>query len=222
MLWRFQKEILLVVFFLISSALINLNISGGRTGDRPFLKLEEYHLQFEQEVLRENQRLRRLLGMKERPANRILAVGGVVGIDPMGSPSWLLAEVGNPEALRPNLAVLDGRGNLVGRVVEINGRTLRVMTILNPQSRVSVVLQESRNLGVLEYGEAGSLKINYIPREATVMEKESVMTSQLSRNFPAGIPIGRVQRIAKKGFFTEVTILPNANFSTLEEVAFAH
>ncbi|HNQ35296.1 MAG TPA: rod shape-determining protein MreC [bacterium] len=222
MLWRFQKEILLVVFLLISFTLTNLKISGGRTGDRTFLKLEEYHLQFEQEVLRENQRLRRLLGMKERRANRILAIGGVVGIDPMGSPSWLLAEVGNPEALRPDLAALDGRGNLVGRVVEIKGRTLRVMTILNPQSRVSVVLQESRNLGVLESGEAGSLKINYIPREATVLEKEAVMTSQLSHNFPAGIPIGRVQRIAKKGFFTEVTVLPNANFSTLEEVAFAH
>jgi len=225
MLWRFQKEIVLVLLCLLSGAIFRLTAQGYNTTGKTLIpeSAVRYQKSYIQEITLENRRLRTLLNLKERQGGTIAAMGEVTAVDPIGWPIWLTVATNRVEGIRANLPVLDKDGNLIGQVTKQDGNLVRVMTILNPQSRISVCLQESGNLGVLESTGPLSLQVGYIPAENEVKANESVVTSRISQHYPPGLPVGTVQKsTVGKGFFREVSVRPNANFSTLKEVVIVY
>jgi len=153
----------------------------------------------------------------------IAAVGEVVELDQIGWPVWLTVETNQADRVRLNLTVLDANGNLVGRVAEKEGRRIKVMTILNPQNRVSVSIQESREMGILESAGPLSLMVGYIPNENSPRVGAAIVTSRLGRNYLPGIPVGTIQ-VSKigKGFFRKIVVRPDVRFSSLEEVVIVY
>ncbi|MFH0796798.1 MAG: rod shape-determining protein MreC [Candidatus Omnitrophota bacterium] len=225
MLWRFQKEVVLILLCLLSGAIFRLTARGyNTTGKTPIPESAvRYQKSYIQELTLENRRLRDLLHLKERKGGTIAAIGEVTSVDPIGWPIWLTVATNQSEGIRENLLVLDKDGNLIGQVVRQDGNLVRVMTILNPQSRISVSLQESGNLGVLESTGPLSIQVGYIPAENEVKVNEPIVTSRISQHYPPGLPVGTVQKSSVgKGFFREVSVRPNANFSTLKEVVIVY
>jgi cell shape-determining protein MreC len=144
-------------------------------------------------------------------------------MDAIGWPSWLTVETDHADRVRLGLTVLDSSGNLVGHVTEKEGKHVKVMTILNPQSRVSVSVQESRELGILESAGMLSLTVGYIPNNNSPKAGSSIVTSKLSHNYLSGIPVGTIQTSkVGKGFFRNISVRPDANFSSLEEVVIVY
>ena len=144
MLWKFQKEFIFSLFLLISIFLFHLKADAVKPKEAPIATMINYQDSSIRELSMENERLRGLLNIQERKSGAIAAIGEVSTMDPLGWPSWLTVETNQTYRIRPGLTVIDISGNLVGHVTEKEGKQVKIMTILNSQSRVSVSVQESR------------------------------------------------------------------------------
>ncbi len=124
----------------------------------------------------------------------------------------------NQEALE--MTVLDQNGSLVGRVAKVNERTSLVMTLLHPGSKVSGLIQRTREVGILSGGHPGILELNYLPKESEARRGDIMLTSGLSTLYSKGIPIGKVLKVGEtnSSFFLKITVNPAVSFSKLEEV----
>ena len=223
MLWRFQKEFIFSLFLLISIFLFRLKADVSEPKEAPVTALINYQNSFTQELLLENRRLRNLLDLPARTSAKIAAVGEVSTLDPIGWPNWIVVKTKRANRIRLGSTVLDTNGNLVGHVTEKEDGQIKVMTILNPQSRVSVFVQDSRELGILESAGMPSLAIGYIPNDNSPKVGSIVVTSKLSSSYLSGIPVGTIQTSkVGKGFFRKILVRPGANFSSLEEVVIVY
>ncbi len=220
MLWKFYREIIAVILVWFAFSILQTQGTYQPLNLPLAFHLADYQQSFSREIILENMRLRTLLNWPEPETLNLAGAGKVIALDPVGLPCWLTVEVGKLEGNAPTLTVLDRNGNLVGQVVERKNGRLTVMTILNPESRVSVLLQESRNMGILSSSEMPvNLTINYISPESPVYPGEVAVTSRMSAHFPPGIPVGTLQQATRnRGLFQKVTLKPRVNFSTLEEV----
>jgi len=223
MLWKFQKEFIFSLLLLISIFLFRLKADAFKPKEAPAASLINYRDSFTREVFLENKRLRDLLDLPKRKNVTIAAIGEVSTLDPIGWPSWLIVKTDRADRIRPGLTVLDANGNLVGYVTEKQDGQVKIMTILNPQSRVSVFVQESRELGILESDGMPGLTVGYIPNDNSPRVGSAVVTSRLSHNYLSGIPVGTIQTSKTgKGFFRKIVVRPGANFSSLEEVVIVY
>src|SRR3972149_115988 len=163
--------------------------------DLRFVRQENVRLQEEVEALRarlgvveegqrENQRLKNLLGLREREAFHVVAAG-IVGRDATNWFHTLLIDRGSRHGVERHTAVIAPAG-LVGQVVEASSSSARVQLITDPVSSVGVLLQGSRVTGLLVGGQSGRLRIKYLPVRAAVQTGELGITSGLGGGSPKG------------------------------------
>jgi rod shape-determining protein MreC len=117
------------------------------------------------------------------------------------------------------MAVVSAEG-LVGRVIEAGPISSRVILLLDPQSRASILFQDSRDDGMAEGDGSPWLRVTHIHRESQVKVGERVLSSGLGQIYPKGIPVGTVEMVGteKSGLELFATVKPYVNFSKLEEV----
>ena len=180
----------------------------------------ELALQNEQlhEAMLENIRLRRLLRFKERSSYQLIAAN-VIGSGQEQTVQSLILNVGSREGVQKNMPVVTDRG-LVGKIIAANPHQSLAQILLDRNSLVSVRLQKSREVGVIGWSGNFWLDLNYIPRDVPVELGEVVVTSGLSRIYPAGIKVGIVAQVIENQYelFKEIRVKPAVNFNRLEEV----
>ncbi len=176
------------------------------------------------EVWRENQRLRELLGQSPRlPWSRKLA--RVVGRDPANWWRAIHIDKGSAEGIRPNLAVITLEG-LVGRVTETGLHRSQVVLVGDPNCRVAALIQETRDAtGILipstsDIWDNNFADLTYLPRTAALSPGQKVITSGQGGVFPKGIPLGQIVDIrnVEYGLYQEARIKLAVNLNRLEEV----
>ncbi|WP_013324286.1 rod shape-determining protein MreC [Gloeothece verrucosa] len=145
------------------------------------------------ELEQQNQQLKALLGYFEaQPKPAITAP--VIG---RSSDDWwqqLILGRGSRDGIETGAAVT-GIGGLVGRISEVTPHTSRVLLISNPTSRVGVTISRSRSMGLIE-GQGSKIAVmRFFEKVPDVRPGDTVTTSSVSRLFPAGLPIGRVQSV---------------------------
>lgn len=171
-----------------------------------------------EELARENDRLRELLQFrKEIPGKAIAA--RVITWDLALWRRTLLIDKGSSQGIKNRMAVVNAEG-LVGRVIETAPSSARVILLVDPLSRVSGLLQETRDGGVVEGDGSPWLRLTHINRESAVKVGERVLSSGLGGVFPKGILIGVVEMVGteKEGLELFATVRPFVKFSKLEEV----
>jgi rod shape-determining protein MreC len=176
------------------------------------------------EIGRENLRLRQLLTLKEHAGWRTIS-GRVIGRDTSNWWKSLQIDRGSNDGLRENLAVLDADG-LVGKTVRVSRGESRVLLLVDPNCKVSALLQDSREPGVASGAERAfafspRCVMTYVNRDAKIKAGEIVITSGFGGVFPKGIPIGTAQRAQlnrQTGMYQDVEIRPAVDFRRLEEV----
>lgn len=184
---------------------------------RRVTELEQRQVEME-ELRKENDRLRRLLEFKKEIPTKTVAAR-VIGRDLAPWRRTILIDKGSQDGIKKRMAVVNAEG-LVGRIIEVAPFSARAILLLDPESRVSALFQESRDLGVAEGDGSSWLRLTRIDRDSAVKVGDRVLSSGLGGVYPKGIPVGRVEMVAgeKESLELFATVRPFVNFSKLEEV----
>ncbi|MDH7501946.1 MAG: rod shape-determining protein MreC [Verrucomicrobiota bacterium] len=177
-----------------------------------------------EEALRENERLRQLLGwQKQSPWNIKLA--RVIARDTAAWWRTLRIDLGTRDGLRPGLPVLVREG-LIGKTGDVALTTSEVILIGDPNCRVAVLVRETGEMGVLLGMSEGVfdhrlVDLSHLPRNSSVKPGQTVYTSGLGGVFPAGLPVGTIvdSRSVGYGLYTEARVRLAADTSKTREVA---
>lgn len=164
------------------------------------------------------QRLERLLQFRGQTPYRTTAAR-VIGRDPTGWFNTLVVDRGARDGVSRNAPVATTEG-VVGRVIEVTPTTARVLLIADSRSAVGVLIQGSRETGVVEGRGGMNLHLRYLSRSAPVQVGDVAVTSGLGGVFPRGLVVGRIVKIMKEegGLLQGADVTPAAPLDRVEEV----
>ncbi len=170
----------------------------------------------------ENERLRRLLGLRRRVALPTIAAE-VIARD---SSTWfksIIINKGRKDGLDLNLPVLDTQGELgsvIGRVINLSPHFAKVLLLIDRHSAIDVIIQRSGTRGLVVGTGANLLRLKFVTRNADIRPGDVVIASGSAGVFPKGTLVGRVRSVRRdsSGVFREWEVVPAVDFSRLEEV----
>lgn len=177
----------------------------------------------ERDVLEvENNRLRDLLDLKDFVFPEGIAAE-VVGRDLR---SWFHSVVinkGARDGIPVSAAVIAGSASrpfLLGRVVEVEDTSSKVLLLTDAISAISVTVERTGDIGLLEGRNGPFAALNYLPQRSSVAPGDSVVTVGRGGIFPPGVPIGEISSVADSsdGFFREARVRPLVDLSAVLEV----
>ena len=135
-----------------------------------------------------------LLGARNDPASSFVAAR-VIGDSGGPFVRTALLNSGARDGVTKGQAAINGDG-LVGRIAEVGVRSSRILLVTDLNSRVPVILEPSRDRGVLEGDNSNRLRLSYLPAGAQVSPGDRVVTSGHGGVFPPELPIGVVTAVA--------------------------
>jgi rod shape-determining protein MreC len=176
------------------------------------------------DVLGENHRLRGALGMARRCGCRTVGASVVAG---SGSNFQLSVTVdaGSRQGVARDMAVVDADG-LVGRVTRVSAGYATVLLVTDPASGVAATLpggRRGRAAGIVRGSGAQLLSFQPVRAGTAVRRGDPVVTQGYQGGvFPAGLPIGVVERVEQAGaagLVPRVAVRPYAALGSLDVVA---
>lgn len=171
----------------------------------------------------ENRRLRRLLNLRERFGGDAVSAEVIAKeISPFFRVVRLHLDRGDRHGLRTGMPVVTPDG-LVGQIRRAWGRYSDVLLTVDATSAVDIVVERNGARGVLSgTGERDRYlcRIEYLLRSDEVRVGDRLLTSGVGHRFPAGLLVGRVERVVRRdfGMYQESEVAPAVNFSRLREV----
>ena len=182
---------------------------------------------------RENRQLRRMVGFKQASSHglllgRVISRGGVSGW-------WQSVRInrGSADGVAPNQAVITVDG-LVGKTTTVTDHTCDVLLITDPANRVACRLARTGDLGVargLGTGLGGKTDfelvraarpctVDYVDKNAEIVEGDEVNTSGLGGSYPEGLLLGYVQEAEadRSRLYQSLTVRPAADLGGLRYV----
>ena len=175
------------------------------------------------EVFRENEHLRQLIGWQRQLPWKTRAAR-VMSRDPANWWRTVQIDVGTAQGMRPNLAVISTEG-LVGKISSCGDNRSTVLLLGDPVLRVSALIQETRDHGIIMAGSSGSpgsefIDLGFLSRSSQLKAGQVVITSGDGGVFPKGIVIGRVvdSRTVGYGLSIEARVKLAADLGKLEQV----
>ncbi|MBM3294977.1 MAG: rod shape-determining protein MreC [Candidatus Aminicenantes bacterium] len=190
--------------------------------------LQDEVLRLRQENVRLQAELRRLADGETasahlRPLGKAFVLASVIGVDIANPYRSIQIDRGAARGLGVNMAVLDARGRLVGRIIPPVGKgEATVQLVTDDGSAVSVVTETSRVLGILSGdGKTGQCRLKYVPAtNESVREGEVLLTSGFDRVFPPGLRVARVLSVRPDAsLFKRIVAVPFFEFPELRIVA---
>jgi rod shape-determining protein MreC len=162
---------------------------------------------------RENEYYRQLLNALSDPL--VLPITARV-VGDSGGPfvRTLLLSAGQLDGVRKGQAAV-GPNGVLGRVVAVGHQSARILLLTDLNSRVPVVLEKSRNKGILVGDNSSSPKLEYLPTNAQVSPGDRVVTSGDGGMLPAGWPVGIVSSVTDG----QVRVQAFADWTRLEYIS---
>ena len=179
------------------------------------LQSEKYDVQFLKE---ENKRLKK--NIEEYVYNSKELVAKVL-ID-KDSPflKSIIVNKGSKDNVKLGMAVLD-RNYLVGKIVEVNYSTARVLLVSDLNSKIPVGLEPGNIQSILTGTGKQNGKIEYFEKEIDVRDESIVYTSGSGGLFKSGIPVGIYNEKQDKEstviFFSKLSQLTFVKLVSFEE-----
>lgn len=135
--------------------------------------------------------------------------------------NYVTIDKGSNDGVRPEMGVIDHSG-VVGTVSAVGPHYSRVISLLNPNFRLSCKIKRSQHFGSLVWDGINPYEalLEELPRHTVFEPGDTVVTSGHSAVFPAGIPVGVIlpdEGNHKENFFT-LRIRLFADFSRLSNV----
>jgi rod shape-determining protein MreC len=168
-------------------------------------------LQQARDLAVENERLRQLLGAKERlPGASMLAAVLYETRDRFSR--RIVLHAGTNEGLRPGSPVIDERG-VVGQVTRVFRDTAEVTLLTDKDQSIPVQILRNGLRGVAFGGaEPGTLDLRFMASNADVVKDDVAVTSGLDGVYPPGLAVARIERVerATTDQFARVVMTPVA------------
>jgi rod shape-determining protein MreC len=171
-----------------------------------------------EETRKENYRLKRLLNYSDELApQKILAQ--VVGWDSANEFKVIRLNKGTNDGIQAMSPVITDRG-LVGYVYRVTPNYSDVLTILDQNNRVDVVVERTRTHGIVEGVFNFRCALKYIMRNEEVEVGDKLITAGVGGIYPKGLKVGMITEIAKENFgmTLSIEVVPSVEFDKLEEV----
>ncbi len=161
--------------------------------------LRQQHLELE------NQRLRRLLDMKERqPVAAVLAEILYAANDPFTR--RIIVDKGTQHGVAAGQAVVDESG-LIGQVTRAYPLQSEATLITDKNQAVPVQIVRNGLRAVLFGAGGGQLELRFLAANADVVPGDLVVTSGLDAIYQAGLPVAKVTHIDRNAAYTFASIL---------------
>lgn len=192
-------------------------------------KLAEYKsLIYEnQEIKKENERLRQTLDLLESPRDYDTILATVIARSPERWIEQIIINRGSQHGVEKNMAVITGEG-MIGKIKSVSNLTSTVQLIssFDQLNRISasVVREDGDNIfGLVEgYDEKREMLIFRVIDQsgASLAEDDVVISSNLGGLFPSGLMIGTIKEVTPDQYgLTKVAyVKPAANLNNISEV----
>jgi rod shape-determining protein MreC len=175
-------------------------------------------------IAQENARLRQQLGVNKKHPEWKLKLARVVARDPANWWRTMKIDLGTRDGVTTNCPVLTPEG-LVGRVADVGYAQAQVVLVGDPDCRVSVLIEETRDQGVIAPASSSPLDdtlvdLGFLSRSSQLKAGQKVVTSGLGGIFPQGIVVGQIVDFHPVGYglYTEARVKLQVKMNTLEEV----
>jgi len=149
------------------------------------------------ELAAENAQLRRLLDIIEPESEQAVVVVQVLYEPVGGLARRLVFNRGSASGIAPGMPVID-EGGVVGQIVRVTALTSEAALITDGQIAVPVQVQRN-GLRLIAFGgnAPGRIEVRYLDDEADLREGDVLVTSGLGGLFPSGLPVARVDAVAR-------------------------
>ena len=182
------------------------------------IKLKEENAQLKEQIydpnflIFENKQLRKLLD--EQVTSSANFVSARVMLDKQ-SPylNSFIINSGSNKEIKNSMAVLDGK-NFIGRIVDVNFFSSRVLLVTDLNSKIPVLVEPSGHHAILSGRGKNELTLEYLPKNHKVQSGNKVYTSGKEGIFSPGIPIGEV-RVGTEKIFVSL-------FSDISQIMFVN
>ena len=122
-----------------------------------------------------------------------------------------IINVGSNKNIKNGMAAMDGK-NFIGRIVDVNFFSSRVLLISDLNSKIPVMTEPSANHAILSGHGDSKPTLEYLPKNHNIQDGDKVYTSGKEGIFSPGIPIGEVK--------IEDDIIKVLLFSDLSQITF--
>ena len=165
-----------------------------------------------------NERFRKLLDFKTTSGLQSIPAE-VIGKDPSQWYKMLVIDKGISDGVIKGLPVVVPEG-IVGQVIDASDHHAKVLLIIDSNSAVDALVQQTRAIGIVKGDSDNRCLLNYVSRKEAVNIGDSVVSSGLDGVFAKGFLIGKVTDIIlnKSGIFQEIEVSPFVDFDKIEEV----
>jgi len=160
----------------------------------------------------ENAQLKKLIQEEKNSSFNFLSARVMIDKQSPYLNSFIL-NIGSNKNIKNGMAVLEGN-NFIGRIVDVNFFSSRVLLISDLNSKVPVITEPEGYHAILSgHGKNGSV-LKYLPDNHKIKDGDKVYTSGKAGIFLPGIPIGKI-----KVNGNIVKVLP---FSELNQITFVN
>ncbi len=146
----------------------------------------------------------------------------VVGRNTDSVEKMIIIGAGETSGLKLDQPVIAGDGVLVGIVAKVEKNIAMVRLINDNQSKVAAtILNKDGSLGVVEGGYGLSIRMNFIPRNETVLVGDKIITSGMEETIPRGLLIGEVAIAENEAYqpFQQAVLTASTDLSKLSIVS---
>jgi rod shape-determining protein MreC len=171
------------------------------------------------DIKNENDRLRRLLDLKEAWPEVQLSGADIIAQDISLMYKTVILDKGSKNGFYVDMPIIVPQG-LVGRVISVSADTSQVLLITDVNSAVPAVVENSRIKGIIKGLGNGKLGFDYVRSDEEIKIGDRIITSGLLEIFPKGLLIGTVRSIKRleHKMFAEIVVEPFVRFDKAEEV----
>ncbi|MEO7309826.1 MAG: rod shape-determining protein MreC [Chitinophagaceae bacterium] len=135
--------------------------------------------------------------------------------------NYVTLERGSSQGIQKGQAVTSA-GGIVGMVTDVSDNYAIVMSLLHRNSRPTVMLKKGMISGTLTWDgrNPSLLQLVDIPKSTKLTVGDTILTSNLSINFPPGLMVGTIAKFEeeKAGNSYIIQVKPGANFFSLQFV----
>ena len=173
-----------------------------------------------EESQRQNLQLRKLLDFREEhqlPTHATIA--NVIGRNASIFSRLIFIDHGSRDLIKIHDPVLTP-GGIVGQVIMASPFSAKIMLITDSHSSCDVLVQRTRERGILQGDNQKLCKLSYLMKSADVQIGDTIITSGMDGVYPKGIPVGTVVSVGRgnDSLCQKIKVQPFANLSGLEEI----
>ena len=140
----------------------------------------------------ENTQLRKLIDEQVASPTNLLSARVMIDKQSPYLNSFII-NIGTNKNVKKGMATLDGK-NFVGRIVDVNFFSSRVLLVSDLNSKIPVIVEPSGHQAILSGRGSNILPtLEFLPENHTVKDGDKVYTSGKEGIFLPGIPIGEIR-----------------------------